>query len=87
MGGSRIGKLLLSVSRGASKVGRGLDEVFGEDRTRPGESFSMSNSRKRAASFTEDAKSKNKAGGILTENDDSDFFGKNDEDNTNRRFY
>ena len=89
MGGSKLGKLLLNVSRGASKVGRGLDEVFGENRTRPGDSFSMSNSRKRAANFTEKARSENKAGGILGDSDEEkDYFGeKSSDENSDRRFY
>jgi len=71
----KIGKGILVASEGAKKMDEGFDRVFGEDRTRPGESFSMDNAGKKAGDFTRSKKE-----------DDRDFFGKS-EDDEDRRFF
>lgn len=79
---------MLAVSRGADRMGDGLDTVFGDNRTKPGESFSMRKSGDKAAKFTKDARKKNKdkTGGFLDKNKDKDFFGKSEEKNDDRFF-
>jgi hypothetical protein len=86
--GRKLGRLMLAVSRGADRMGDGLDMVFGDDRTKPGESFSMRKSGDKAAKFTRDArsKSKDKAGGFLDKNKDKDFFGKSGQEEDDERF-
>lgn len=84
--GSRIGRTLLAVARGADRVGDGLERVFGKDMANPGDSFSRDRAGKRAASFTEKAKSKNQAGGLMDKNKDRKMFGKNSEEDDDRRF-
>jgi hypothetical protein len=84
--GRKIGRLMLAVSRGAAKAGEGFDMIFGEDRTRPGETFSMRKSGDKAAKFTRDARENNrdKTSGFLDKNNDKDFFGKSDKENDDR---
>lgn len=45
----RTGKMLLRAQREAARLNEGLDDVLGEDRTRPSDGFSSDRTRKRAS--------------------------------------
>jgi len=88
--GSKAGRLMLAVVRGADRVSQGFDAVFGEDRTRPGDGFSKERAGKRAEAFTKDARKNNrdKVSGFLDDGK-NDFFGKSDDKNNDNdtRFF
>jgi len=67
--GRKLGKTLLGISRGADKVTRGMDMVFGEERTRPGDGFSRDRAGARAAEFTRQAREDGKGSDELGELD------------------
>ena len=79
--GSKAGKLMLAVVRGADRVSQGFDAVFGEDRTRPGDGFSKDRAGRRAEEFTRQARSSNKdkTSGFMEKNKGREFFGKSGE--------
>ncbi len=83
--GRKIGKLALVTVRGADKVGKGMDKVFGENRTRPGDGFSQDRTRDRAAEFTRKAKDGDKAGGLMDKNKDRDLFSSKSEKRKEKR--
>ena len=85
----KIGKGILVASEGAKKMDEGFDRLFGEDRTRPGDSFSKERAGRRAGEFTRQARENNrdKTGGILDKNKDTDFFGKSDDESDEQRFF
>lgn len=84
--GSKAGKLMLAVVRGADRVSQGFDAVFGEDRTRPGDGFSKDRAGNRAGEFTRQARKNNrdKTSGFMEKNKDTDFFGKSDDEDDTR---
>lgn len=70
--GRKIGKLMLAVARGADRVGDGMDAVFGENRTRPGDGFSKDRAGKRAGEFTRQARENNKEDGFIGKSGEKD---------------
>lgn len=74
--GRKLGKSMLLVSHAAKRMGEGMDMVFGEDRTRPGDGFSKDRTAQRAANFTKQARKGNK-GSLKSEEKERekrDFF-------------
>jgi len=60
--GRKIGKAFRGVARTAREIDRGMDMVFGRDRTRPGDDMSARRAGKRAGMTTKRMKQGNKAG-------------------------
>lgn len=97
--GRKIGKIMLSVSRGAKKMSEGFDMILGPDRTRAGSGFSKKRAGNRAALFTQGAKQKNQTSGMLDKGKDMDFLdsskssgdigigSKSKKDKKDRKFY
>lgn len=60
--GRKIGKAFRGVARTAREIDRGMNMVFGKDRTRPGDDMSARRAGKRAGLATKRMKQGNKAG-------------------------
>jgi len=60
--GRKIGKAFRGVARTAREIDRGMNMVFGRNRTRPGDDMSARRAGKRAAATTKRMKQGNKAG-------------------------
>jgi len=60
--GRKIGRAFRGVARTAKEIDRGMDMVFGRDRTRPGDDMSARRAGKRAGMTTKRMKQGNKAG-------------------------
>jgi len=60
--GRKIGKAFRGVARTAKEIDRGMDMVFGRNRTRPGDDMSARRAGKRAGITTKRMKQGNKAG-------------------------
>lgn len=56
--GRKLGRGFLMVAKMGDEIDRGLNELFGENRTKAGQGFSKDRAGQRAAAFSE--KSKNK---------------------------
>jgi len=56
--GRKIGRGFLKMAEMGDQIDRGLDEVFGENRNKPGQGVSRDNAGRRAAAFTEKNKGK-----------------------------
>lgn len=92
----RTGRAILKAQREASKLNDGLDEILGENRTRPSDGFSSDRTRKRA-SMKRDRKNRMKSKLRDTSSGtDKDFnlsFGskskkeQKDKDGNDRRFF
>jgi hypothetical protein len=60
--GRKIGKAFRGVARTAKEIDRGMNMVFGRNRTRPGDDMSARRAGKRAGITTKRMKQGNKAG-------------------------
>lgn len=85
----RTGRAILRAQRQAARLNEGLDEVLGENRTKPSDGFSKDRTRKKASLGSD---RKNKMSEKLSEGSRKSFdlgFGENQEDDKNkdRRFF
>lgn len=58
--GSTIGKVLLKASRQAEEIDEGLNDLLGEDRTKPGDGFSQDRTAKRTEGIVKGNRNKDK---------------------------
>ena len=89
--GSIIGKGFLKVAKMGDEIDEGLNDLFGENRSKAGEGFSNKKTGKKAALVTKKTKSKNLLTGKKKDdgNVGSNILGKSEdqEDEEKRRFF
>ena len=87
--GRKIGRSFLKVAQMGDEINEGLDDLFGSNRTKPGESFSRDRVGRKAASFTENNNSKDFFGESNMDDGDvgNNFLGKSDSEKKDRRFF
>lgn len=56
--GRKLGRGFLAMAKMGDEIDRGLNELFGENRTKAGQSFSKDRAGQRAANFSERSKNK-----------------------------
>jgi len=84
----KLGRGALKAADAAERLNDGMDEVLGEDRTQPGDSFSIDRARQRSEAFTQKKRNDNSSLLGSEGSDDREFFGKSDEeDDEGTRFF
>jgi hypothetical protein len=58
--GSTIGRILLKASQQAEEIDEGLNDLLGEDRTKPGDGFSSQRTAKRTEGIIKGNRNKDK---------------------------
>lgn len=85
--GRKIGRGFAKLSRKGKQINDGLDDLLGENRTKPGEGFNQKRTAKKTAGVVKKDNSDKLAFGSK---DSSNYFGKSrekDEDDKDRRFF
>lgn len=90
--GRIIGKATVRMADDAKALGRGMEKVFGEDMTRPGDGFNRMNAGRRAEAIVRNSRRRQFAGYDLNRSGDEtldkaerNFFGENNYKNNSEK--